>query len=371
MLRSYGHACSVHICVQGIRSLATENATMTLLAMSRESFRSDYGIIRISHRRETEKLPHRPELIRLLLAAKDAGDAQAAATLESQIKSNNGLNPQHQTVMKPSAFRIPTIHRGFLARLVLDRLKAGLGTRSSFWGEGYAGEFVSFWWDGFGMRPRRASNLVEQVALAVSTRLPLSTQQRLVGVEYWGHKKQREASQNPSAPASSTLSGHALHYDEDGPLLDSEGRWEHPAFTALVFVTDGSGGLTIVLNQSRDDVPATTGWLVPASSDHVLVFPSHLLHGALPGFVPPTATATASLAPHASERISINLAFWTRPCKEQKGDTRHGGGHACRMRRHHERWKWEQDLPVVTNVRSQAFDAKVWEPQRISPVWRW
>lgn len=99
------------------------------------------------------------------------------------------------------------------------------------------------------------------------------------------------------------------------------GRWEHPVATALVYLSTGVGGPTIILNHTRttahfetvgnvssaptgrDAWPGGNGWLVRPAMGEIVIFDSTLLHGALPSF---------DTASEKSARLSINVAFWSR-----------------------------------------------------------
>ena len=97
--------------------------------------------------------------------------------------------------------------------------------------------------------------------------------------EWWAHSR-------PHA------SGHQMHFDSDdeglpaaaGSRDDAPRRIRHPICSAVVFVTGGIGGPTLVTDQ-RDDAKrlARNGWLVAPVAGRVAVFDGECLHGVVPG----------------------------------------------------------------------------------------
>ena len=73
-------------------------------------------------------------------------------------------------------------------------------------------------------------------------------------------------------------SGHQMHFDSDDEGLG--GVIKHPICSAVVYVTGGVGGPTLVTNQTDCSKQlATRGWLVGPEEGRVAVFDGDMLHG--------------------------------------------------------------------------------------------
>lgn len=112
-------------------------------------------------------------------------------------------------------------------------------------------------------------------------------------------------------------SGHQMHFDSDDE--GSGGFVKHPICSAVVYVTGGVGGPTLVTNQTdRSKQLATRGWLVGPKEGRVAVFDGDMLHGVIPGRgacppLPPSAAAAAagfSASSGDAWRITLMVAFW-------------------------------------------------------------
>jgi len=122
-----------------------------------------------------------------------------------------------------------------------------------------------------------------------------------------------------------------MHFDSDDEGL---GRViKHPICSAVVYVTGGIGGPTLVTNQTpRSKQLATRGWLVGPEEGRVAVFDGEMLHGVIPGrgvcpALPSTSAAAAagfSSKPGDARRITLMVAFWTT-VKVRRGDSGVGG----------------------------------------------
>ena len=134
--------------------------------------------------------------------------------------------------------------------------------------------------------------------------------------EWWAHSR-------PHA------SGHQMHFDSDDegiPLNPAGSRDDpprfirHPICSAVVFVTGGIGGPTLVTDQ-RDDAKrlARNGWLVAPVTGRVAVFDGECLHGVGPGrgIVAPRDDSNESDARRDADenaveprRVTLMVAFW-------------------------------------------------------------
>ena len=134
--------------------------------------------------------------------------------------------------------------------------------------------------------------------------------------EWWAHSR-------PHA------SGHQMHFDSDDegiPLNPAGSRDDpprfirHPICSAVVFVTGGIGGPTLVTDQ-RDDAKrlARNGWLVAPVTGRVAVFDGECLHGVVPGrgIVAPRDDSNESDARRDADenaveprRVTLMVAFW-------------------------------------------------------------
>ena len=121
-------------------------------------------------------------------------------------------------------------------------------------------------------------------------------------------------------------SGHQMHFDSDDEGMG--GVIRHPICSAIVFVTGGVGGPTLVTDQtSASKRLARRGWLVEPVGGRVAVFDGRYLHGVVPGRGPgprlprdhPARVAgfTPSTSDRDARRITLMVAFWddvkTRP----------------------------------------------------------
>ena len=132
---------------------------------------------------------------------------------------------------------------------------------------------------GFAAPPRSLMDAVISRVRAVAARaFPAAAS--ATAAEWWAHSR-------PHA------SGHQMHFDSDdeglpgfcpGSRDDAPRFIRHPICSAVVFVTGGIGGPTLVTDQ-RDDAKrlARNGWLVAPVAGRVAVFDGEYLHGVVPG----------------------------------------------------------------------------------------
>ena len=215
----------------------------------------------------------------------------------------------------------------------LARLRRVFAPDSAFWEEhGYHEEgcgFFSYAHDltespeRFLSRSANASpsNLMEAVIARVRAvaSLAFPAAAEATAAEWWAHSR-------PHA------SGHQMHFDSDDegiPLNPAGSRGgssrfiRHPICSAVVFVTGGIGGPTLVTDQ-RDDAKrlARNGWLVAPVAGRVAVFDGECLHGVVPGrgFVSSRSESNESDARRDDDdeeralveprRVTLMVAFW-------------------------------------------------------------
>lgn len=121
-------------------------------------------------------------------------------------------------------------------------------------------------------------------------------------------------------------SGHQMHFDSDDEGMG--GVIRHPICSAIVFVTGGVGGPTLVTDQtSASKRLARRGWLVEPVGGRVAVFDGRYIHGVIPGrgsgprlprdHPARVAGFTPSTSDRDARRITLMVAFWddvkTRP----------------------------------------------------------
>lgn len=114
-------------------------------------------------------------------------------------------------------------------------------------------------------------------------------------------------------------SGHQLHFDSDDE--GKGGVIRHPICSAIVFVTGGCGGPTLVTDQTAASRKlAKRGWLVEPNAGRVAVFDGRYLHGVIPGRGPcprlprDHPARAGGFSPCSSDRdarrITLMVAFW-------------------------------------------------------------
>ena len=116
-------------------------------------------------------------------------------------------------------------------------------------------------------------------------------------VEMWAHNR-------PHA------SGHQMHFDSDN---EGMGGVRNPIMSTILFLTDGTGGPSLVTNQKlAHGQLATKGWLSSSKEKRLVAFDGQVLHGVVPG--------KGYSGP--GRRVTLMFAFW------KKIKVREGGGAA-------------------------------------------
>ena len=230
----------------------------------------------------------------------------------------------------PNDSRVPVrAFDGAVPPGTLARLRRVFAPDSAFWDEhGYHEEGCGFFsyahdltrfperfYDHDGFRgPMRGvsesggkpSNLMDvviaRVRAVVSRAFPAAAE--ATAAEWWAHSR-------PHA------SGHQMHFDSDdegAPVASTQSNANrrtirHPICSAVVFVTGGVGGPTLVTDQ-RDDAKrlARNGWLVAPVAGRVAVFDGECLHGVMPGRG--LVSKRVSRDGFEPRRVTLMIAFW-------------------------------------------------------------
>ena len=196
----------------------------------------------------------------------------------------------------------------------LRHLRAAFGHESEFWTQhGYHREGCGFFSYVHRLTPRNAD--AEVVGSNPSARAsPSSTMDAVVrrvwnaaaaafpaaaeatAAEWWAHCRPHTA-------------GHQMHFDSDDE--GKGGVIRHPICSAVVFVTGGVGGPTLVTNQTEKSKRlADAGWLVGPREGRICVFDGNMLHGVLPGRGICPAHANDAEESAEPRRITLMIAFW-------------------------------------------------------------
>ena len=196
----------------------------------------------------------------------------------------------------------------------LRHLRAAFGPESEYWTQhGYHREGCGFFSYVHRLTPRNAD--AEVVGSNPSARAsPSSTMDAVVrrvwnvaaaafpaaaeatAAEWWAHCRPHTA-------------GHQMHFDSDDE--GKGGVIRHPICSAVVFVTGGVGGPTLVTNQTEKSKRlADAGWLVGPREGRICVFDGNMLHGVLPGRGICPAHANDAEESAEPRRITLMIAFW-------------------------------------------------------------
>lgn len=194
---------------------------------------------------------------------------------------------------KPVPCPVASCFDGVLPSALVDRLASFLRDDGPFFGEHnyFSGSVGYFSYAHDLAHPE--GTLLEQTALLLRETLADSGFPELRAarkIEWWAHNRSHEA-------------GHQLHWDTDA---EGESGVRHPLCTAVVFLSAGTGGPTVVTEQGVGDPMARRGWLiVPPERDvgRVAVLRGRYLHGVVGGH--PRAPV-----PAAGRRKTLMLAFW-------------------------------------------------------------
>lgn len=199
----------------------------------------------------------------------------------------------------------------------LRHLRAAFGPESEFWTQhGYHREGCGFFSYVHRLTPRNAdagsagvigSNptaraspsstmdaVVRRVWTVAAAAFPAAAE--ATAAEWWAHCRPHAA-------------GHQMHFDSDDE--GKGGVIRHPICSAVVFVTGGVGGPTLVTNQTDASKRlADAGWLVGPREGRICVFDGDMLHGVLPGRGICPANADDADESADPRRITLMIAFW-------------------------------------------------------------
>ncbi|GLC40893.1 hypothetical protein PLESTB_000011700 [Pleodorina starrii] len=214
---------------------------------------------------------------------------------------------------------------GALPSPLLAVLRSALAPGSRFWSEHGYGRVGYFSYMHELASP--ALSAIHQAATLlhrlVSARFPAAAEARFA--EWWAHCRRHP-------------SGHQLHFDSDD---EGVGGVRNPIVSAVIYLTGGVGGPTLVTPQLLGGPLAPHGWLVYPRDNRVGMFDSTVLHGVIPGRGP---------SPRPGEyRITLMIAFWRDIQCRPRGDDLpgpsqpfpvpgSGSGSGCR-------YTWMDDLP--------------------------
>ena len=212
---------------------------------------------------------------------------------------------------------------------VLEALQRCFAPTSSFWVEtAYASRGASSFWYDVGCEPR---NAVEVWARHVLARLGDAVRARVVGCEWWVHIRSE----------GGRSVGHPLHFDTEEATL-ARGEVLHPLVSSVTYVRCGRGASdpTVILDQRVGEDDA--GWAIASHPQEgaLLLFPSNLLHGALPRMAAGALHAergtdrdAVSTAAPGAHRVTLMINFWDRRVNEaERPSTGRKGGAAPRVR---------------------------------------
>ena len=133
-----------------------------------------------------------------------------------------------------------------------------------------------------------------------------SSQERIVGAEWWAHTR----------PLGANL-GHQLHFDTDESLLGREKKVTHPILSSVLYLTgaceDAKAGATIVFDQTPEskDV-ASTAWVSHPKNNSYMNFAGDLLHGVLPCTGVENVNKNVGDSSQPIHRLTLMVGFWTR-----------------------------------------------------------
>jgi hypothetical protein len=158
-------------------------------------------------------------------------------------------------------------------------------------------------------------------------------------VEMWAHNR-------PHA------SGHQMHFDSDN---EGMGGVRNPVISTILFLTDGTGGPSLVTNQKlAHGQLATMGWLSSSKEKRLVAFDGQVLHGVVPG--------KGCSGP--GRRVTLMFAFW------KKIKVREGGGAAKAFSNDNAAWavSLKRDYSVDTEHDETPGPTEV-EPFEVKPIY--
>jgi hypothetical protein len=240
---------------------------------------------------------------------------QPRQTESASIDTKPAIAPTHvQPVTVPVR-----AYDGAVPSQTLARLQYVFAPDSSFWNEhGYhendGGGFFSYAHDlerrgNDGSKKNDCRSLMDSVVRRVQAVAAhaFPAAKNATCAEWWAHSRPHTA-------------GHQMHFDSDDEGLGL--TIKHPICSAVVFVTGGVGGPTLVTDQkSGSKQLAKNGWLVAPETGRIAVFDGQCLHGVIPGrgvVAKDTAVKTwkrksssrEQSPPTEPRRVTLMIAFW-------------------------------------------------------------
>ena len=130
-------------------------------------------------------------------------------------------------------------------------------------------------------------HLVQKCFHSLKKEFPLLSKNASV-VEMWAHNR-------PHA------SGHQMHFDSDN---EGMGGVRNPIISTILYITDGTGGPSLVTNQKLvHGQLATKGWVSHAKEKRLVAFDGKVLHGVVPG---------KGSSDGDGRRVTLMFAFWKK-----------------------------------------------------------
>ncbi len=194
-----------------------------------------------------------------------------------------------------------------LSEDVFEAVQHGFRLSSKYWGrEGkdYAADFYSHWYS----LKDKPTNSIHQALQQLAMRIPPSERHLIEGVEWWAHKRPYGDPDFSSESVEghrfrrSYYQHHALHFDLDDAALDETGKWIHPFYGSVLYLTAEGGGPTVIIEQKSDTLAwrenehanalKVNGSLVTPQQRAYVRWRGDRLHGVLPP-TPPSRTVAA------------------------------------------------------------------------------
>ena len=215
---------------------------------------------------------------------------------------------------------------GALPPDMLAFMQAAFGPGSCFWGEHRYDEDPGYFSYLHGMpdvaKAKRTG--LEQVLrhiCEVARGQGFPEVARATKVEWWAHC--RPHTSGHQLHFDSEFVGHPDHGGEEGPAGEpwSKGRVRHPLLSAVLYLTAGVGGPTLVADQVLGGPLARRGWLCYPRANRLLMFKPDRLHGVVPGRGPAEAAD--------ARRVTLMVSFWDRKVAGLGAGGRGGEGAAA------------------------------------------
>ncbi len=158
-------------------------------------------------------------------------------------------------------------------------------------------------------------------------------------------------------------SGHQLHFDSDETAIESGKPPMHPIVSSVLYLSDSTGGPTLVTNQLLKGDLATEGWLVPPKKNRLATFDAKYLHGVIPGRGPTTQST--------DRRLTFMVGFWRNICAIPRGIDVPGPGQMLPIRGE-SKYTWIDDVMLDPTIEPLPFGSTFFElfPSSIPRVWQ-